>query len=268
VINVEVAAPQDLSRECELVLVAIEEANQTFRDADLAIRLRRATTDPEIVIGIFWWQFSIDAQELIHHALDEWREHGKPYTTVFFNQKPYAPTAARETRDWSKVLDLQQELSARGLADAYLGDEDFVRKVGVWLKRLARQIAIEDGVVEFGGVDSPSFATPQVIPDAFTCSVVSTMRTVRVEGLTELLGEIGLMFSWGTPVSRGGSIHSLRLELYLNTSVTNRIDETGLSDAVLVRNDGFEMGVATLERRPTIHKISSLWSFGLFATMT
>jgi hypothetical protein len=29
-----------------------------------------------------------------------------------------------------------------------------------------------------------------------------------------------------------------------------------------------QMGMATLERRPTIHKISSLWSFGLFAAMT
>ena len=29
-----------------------------------------------------------------------------------------------------------------------------------------------------------------------------------------------------------------------------------------------QLGVATLERRPTIHKISSLWSFGLFAAMT
>ena len=38
---------------------------------------------------------------------------------------------------------------------------------------------------------------------------------------------------------QGGSVHSLRLELFLNTLVTNRIDETGLSDAVLVRNNGF-----------------------------
>jgi hypothetical protein len=51
-INVEVAAPRELSRERELVLVAIEEANQTFRDADLDIRLIPATADPDIVIGV------------------------------------------------------------------------------------------------------------------------------------------------------------------------------------------------------------------------
>ena len=238
-INVEVAAPRGLSRERDLVLVAIEEANQTFKDADLAVRLRLATADPEIIIGIFWWQFSIEAQELIQRGLHEWREHDKPYTIVFFNQKPYAPTTSQETQEWSRVLDLRRELSERGLAEAYLGDEDFVRKVGARLKCLARQIVINSGVVDFGVVASQSTTVPQVIPDAFTCTVMSTMPSIRAEGYTELLGEIGLMFSGGTPVSQGGSVHSLRLELFLNTVVTNRIDETGLSDAVLVRNDGF-----------------------------
>jgi hypothetical protein len=238
-INVEVAAPQDVSRERELVLVAIEEANQLFREADLDIHLRRATTDPEIVIGIFWWQFSTEAQDLILRGLDQWREHSKPFTIVFFNRKPYAPTESRQTLECSKVLDLQHYLSELGLAEAFVDDDDFVRKVGASLKRLARQIAIDNGIVEFRAVDSPSLSTPRVIPDAFTCSVLSTMRTVRAEGLTELVGEIGLIFSGGTPVSRGGSIHSLKVELYLNTRVTNRIDDTGLCDAVLVRNDRF-----------------------------
>ena len=42
-INVDVAAPQELSRERELIVLAIEEANQTFRDADLGVRLVRAS---------------------------------------------------------------------------------------------------------------------------------------------------------------------------------------------------------------------------------
>jgi hypothetical protein len=238
-VNVEVAAPHELSRKRELAWIAIEEANQTFHDEGLAIRLKSSSTEPEIVIGVFWWQFSIEAQERIQRGLEEWSEHGKPYTMVFFDQGAYSPTSSREALDWSKVLELREELSERGMAAGFFDDEDFVRKAGGWLKKLARQMAIDSGVVESPNFDSSRTSTPEVMPGAFTCQVVSSIKTVRAEGLTEVLSEIGLMFSGGVPVVQGGRVHSLRLELFLNTAVTNRIDEMGFSDAVLVRNDGF-----------------------------
>src|ERR1017187_5215817 len=167
-INVEVAAPRDFA--CH----------------------RRSQSD----LRGSRFSHSIETGDRRSRDLHEWREHDGPYTIVFFNQKPYAPTTSQETHEWSRVLDLRQELSERGLAEAFLGDEEFVRRVGARLKGLARQIAIDIGVVEFGVVAaSPATTVPQVIPNAFSCSVVSTMPSIRAEGLTELLGEIGLIFS-------------------------------------------------------------------------
>ncbi len=80
-----------------------------------------------------------------------------------------------------------------------------------------------------------SVALAQVNPKPFTCVAnVAVQPTLRAEGLTELVGDIVLSCTGGTPTPAGQLVPTTNLRLTLNTNVTSRLLPNGLSDALLL----------------------------------
>jgi hypothetical protein len=60
---------------------------------------------------------------------------------------------------------------------------------------------------------------------AFSCSTIngSVTPTVRSEGITELVGDIVILCSGGTPIAPGAQIPQANITVFLNTQVTSRL---------------------------------------------
>ena len=70
---------------------------------------------------------------------------------------------------------------------------------------------------------------------ALTCQAnVAVPPTIRSEGLTELVGDITLTCTGGTPVAPGVRVPTANISLFLNTAVTSRIATNGASEALLL----------------------------------
>jgi hypothetical protein len=64
-----------------------------------------------------------------------------------------------------------------------------------------------------------------------TCQVTAiNNRPVRVEGTTELLGDLELDCTGGTPATPGQPVPLVNVTLSLNTNVTNRLLGSGYTD--------------------------------------
>jgi uncharacterized protein (TIGR03437 family) len=101
-----------------------------------------------------------------------------------------------------------------------------------------------------------SYAQP-----AFSCAVTANPAQVRVEGVTELLGDIVFQCNGGVP----GSVLTGSLTLYLPVTVTNRIDSNGQTrDAVLSIDSG--SGIAPSAVPGTVSG-NSLSFYGLSFTL-
>jgi len=73
---------------------------------------------------------------------------------------------------------------------------------------------------------------------AFTCVAnAGTPPTVRVEGITELVGDLLLQCTGGTPTASGKPVPVANLRLTLNTNVTSRLLGGGYIDALLLIDD-------------------------------
>ena len=70
-----------------------------------------------------------------------------------------------------------------------------------------------------------------------TCNVLAVPAQLRAEGLTELIGDIVLTCSGGTPTPAGSSIPQANISVYLNTNVTSRILSNGGSEALLLLDE-------------------------------
>lgn len=87
-----------------------------------------------------------------------------------------------------------------------------------------------------GGLDCAG----QPKPDAFTCVAnAGTPVIVRVEGITELVGDLLLQCTGGTPTAPGAAIPLSNLKLILNTNITSRLIGNGFVDALLLIDDPF-----------------------------
>src|ERR1041384_1787818 len=76
-------------------------------------------------------------------------------------------------------------------------------------------------------------------PNPFGCSpVVGVTPTVRAEGLSELIGDIVLNCTGGTPTPGGIAIPPAKIVLTLNTNITSKlIKDNGASEAVMLIDD-------------------------------
>ncbi|HZO55769.1 MAG TPA: hypothetical protein VFB63_23875, partial [Bryobacteraceae bacterium] len=77
------------------------------------------------------------------------------------------------------------------------------------------------------------------------CNSTAVQAVVRTEGLTERLGEMVFTCTGNTP---GGDVGA-SFSVYLNASVTNRVDGVGFTDAVLTVDDGTGTTPATARGR-------------------
>ena len=78
---------------------------------------------------------------------------------------------------------------------------------------------------------------PLAAQGPLTCNVLSVPTQLRAEGLTELIGDIVLTCSGGTPTAAGKSIAQANVSVYLNTNVTSRILSNGASEALLLLDE-------------------------------
>src|SRR5215831_16862896 len=77
-------------------------------------------------------------------------------------------------------------------------------------------------------IGSPPLAA-QVVP--LTCSAVAAASPlVRAEGLTELVGDLVLTSTGGTPTLAGAAVVPINLQLFFNVNVTSRILAGTLTD--------------------------------------
>lgn len=75
-------------------------------------------------------------------------------------------------------------------------------------------------------------------PSAFTCVAnAGTPVIVRVEGITELVGDLLLQCTGGVPTPAGDVIPGQNVSLTLNTNITSRLVGGGYSDALLLIDD-------------------------------
>ena len=82
-------------------------------------------------------------------------------------------------------------------------------------------------VALFAGVASAQIGTPGTTPAGnFTCNTTpngSVTPTVRGDGFTELVGDIVITCTGGTPIANGTTIPVANITVFLNTAVTSRL---------------------------------------------
>jgi uncharacterized protein (TIGR03437 family) len=72
-------------------------------------------------------------------------------------------------------------------------------------------------------------------PPGFTCIAnAGTPVIVRTEGITELVGDLLLQCSGGTPTAPGAPVPLSNIKLQLNTPITSRLFPNGYTDALLM----------------------------------
>ena len=88
------------------------------------------------------------------------------------------------------------------------------------------------------GAGSASAQT--VVTQAFTCTAnAGTPVIVRVEGITELVGDLLLQCTGGNPTPRGQQVPVTNLRLTLNTNITSRLLGSGFIDALLLVDEPY-----------------------------
>jgi len=85
-------------------------------------------------------------------------------------------------------------------------------------------------------------ASAQTVP--FTCSAQAGVTpTVRVEGYTELVGDLVLGCSGGTPTTSGALVPGVDITIILNTNVTSKLTAGTFDDALLIIDEPNAPGV-------------------------
>jgi len=83
-------------------------------------------------------------------------------------------------------------------------------------------------------------AQPGFNPAAFTCTAnAGTPVIVRVEGITELVGDLLLQCVGGNPTPKGQPVPVTNVRLTLNTNITSRLLGGGFSDSLLLTDEPY-----------------------------
>src|ERR1700676_1061816 len=83
-------------------------------------------------------------------------------------------------------------------------------------------------------------ANAQTGQQAFTCVAnAGNPVIVRVEGITELVGDLLLQCNGGVPTNAGQQIPVSNVALTLNTNITSRLIGGGYSDALLLIDESW-----------------------------
>lgn len=68
-------------------------------------------------------------------------------------------------------------------------------------------------------------------------TTVTAPRTVRVEGVAELVSDVVLECTGGTPTVAGGAVPQVNFQMFLSTDVTGRLLATGFSEGLLLMDE-------------------------------
>ena len=163
----------------------------------------------DYVVGILWHRFGTPTpsgetgtEHEVKQAHALWQKHQRPHLMLYVNVEPYSPATTGDIDQWGKVLHFKQEFQSKGVVHVYSGAADFSKRFSNHVTRI-----IADRV------NARSSQTT-----ALQCSVSSSLQTVRAEGISELIGEISLLF----PTSPNATPLTCNIEVILNTQVTNR----------------------------------------------
>ena len=88
------------------------------------------------------------------------------------------------------------------------------------------------------GLISGVALVPAPATQVLNCTARGTAATpLRAEGNTELVGDIIIQCTGGTPTASGAPVPTTDLTVYLNTAITSRLYANGWSDALLIIDD-------------------------------
>jgi len=203
---------------------AHEAGGQGRIDEDLQIE------NCEILIGIFRRLFgsslssgeSATAAE-VRKGYDSWTIRKAPQLQLYFDQEPAKAKTTWELDQERQILEFREQFQGKLLhMSAFSGELEFERQV---------RTDLTDYILD--RLDARGVAELSFPPGVLTCSVGSNPFSVRAEGLTELAGEITLTFR-GAKQALPNPARESKITLFLNTSITNRITDDGLTDAILV----------------------------------
>jgi hypothetical protein len=97
---------------------------------------------------------------------------------------------------------------------------------------------------------------------AFQCVANAAVPpTVRAEGLTELVGDIVLNCTGGTPTPAGSQLPQANITVFLNTQVTSRLYSSNQSEAILTVDE--PLAPAETSARQTCTSISGCAAFAI-----
>jgi hypothetical protein len=101
------------------------------------------------------------------------------------------------------------------------------------------------------GAGTASAQTQNNPQQAFTCVAnAGTPLIVRVEGITELVGDLLLQCQGGQPTLAGQPVLTTNLRLSLNTNITSRLLSGGYQDALLLIDEPYPNGQSTASTHP------------------
>jgi hypothetical protein len=89
-------------------------------------------------------------------------------------------------------------------------------------------------------IGSAATASAQITPSPSQISCVANAGAtplVRAEGLTELVGDVVLNCTGGTPTAAGQLVPQVNIQIFLNTNVTSRLLADPLTEALLLIDD-------------------------------
>jgi hypothetical protein len=197
---------------------------QALIDRDLDIE------GADLVVGIFWNRFGTrtpssetGTEREIRLACKSKQERNKPEVMVYFKAMS-GPTSPEDAEQQRQVLTFKNELKGLGVWTwDYTSIEDFVREFPHQLRLFA--------------FEKPPEHFP-AIPPVLSCFVSAEARTLRAEGLTELIGDIHLTCRGLDGAGFGGQFD---VRVYtIPTCVTNLVTGvseygfSGLTDAVIL----------------------------------
>jgi hypothetical protein len=95
-----------------------------------------------------------------------------------------------------------------------------------------------------------SFAVPanaQVLTSALQCVAnAGVPPTVRAEGLTELVGDVVLNCTGGTPTAAGAAVPQANITIFLSTNITSRILSNPFSEALVLMDEPHSLSNPTV----------------------
>jgi hypothetical protein len=252
-VRVVLASPNDVAKERKIFRGIVDGINSELAALQLPVSIElythevdsRPGLDPggpqalvedrldipraDLVIGIFWRRFGTPTQtgqtgteREIRLACECKLAHGRPEVMVYFRDPGRSPKSKDGVDQFGRVLAFKQELQTQvGVkTEDYSSLADFVGKLGHHLHMF---------------INDRDFRS-RVAPPILACSAHAVPRTLRDDGLTELVGDVVLTCTSLEPTGVD-ALFDIRLYI-LWAPVTNRIIQGFETDAVITDHGG------------------------------